>query len=89
MISVIVTFLPSFSIHAKDVPVYELQSNVTSTRENSSMMTLNIDLGLQIHGSGSSVNGIGLWKVSAWLARSPSDTETYGFVDQVCTFITL
>ena len=75
---------PPFSTCAKDVPVYGIQNNVSSTRENSSMMTFEIDLGLLIHGSGSSVNGNDLWKVSAWLARSPSDTEIHGFVDQVC-----
>ena len=79
-------FLP-FSTYAKDVPVYDIQSNVSLTSENSSMKTFDIDLGLLIHGSGSNVNGIDLWKVSAWLARSPSDTEIHGFVDQVCTFL--
>ena len=75
---------PPFSTYAKDVPVYGIQNNVSSARENSSMMTFEIDLGLLIHGSGSSVNGNDLWKISAWLAQSPSDTEIHGFVDQVC-----
>ena len=74
------------SIYVTDVPVYDIQSSFSLTRENSSMVTFAVDLGLHIHGSGSSVNGIGLWKVSAWLARSPSDTETHEFVDQVCIF---
>ena len=77
----------TFPLQFKDVPVYDVQSNFSLSREISSMMTFDIDLGLQIHGSGSSVNGIGLWKVSAWLAGSPSDIETHGFVDQVCIIV--